>query len=721
MTIFAAQIERLKHNYQLPNQNKITMKKVLFVSLAMAVAMTGFAQRVNVSTAMKNASATAQKPSELRIADGSQAQGMQFNMPQHMVQTSNRNRGYEEEMTMYTNYDLQSNSALGNRMASWADRTVAITATSDPSGVSSFPDRGTGYNYYDGGFGDFPEVRQEPMKSGWPSIAACGDGEVLASHATGVNLYYRPTKGQGDWELIYNWGNDFGAPTWPRVVCSGPNDEYIHVVMCKQISMPDGSLDNHIYYVRVKHENGNWDIPAEMNDFPGLDNDLDGDYRNQLSADDYVLAANGNNVACMFASYTTDVFYMISHDNGATWERQIVAPLCVKQNGNPVHAIDFDDYPDGMADTLFTSDNSHSIAIDNNGTVHCAFGLFAWRPSSATQYNYWKVYNHGIVYWNSNFTNEQGGHEIPLFGDWSGDAALVAEDPNWLLNGGDGICNSLNIERLYNMIIAMGSNNLNWFGYQVDEDGDGEWNTDFILGVDAAWHYRSYGVSTMPGVSVDEQGNVAIVYNTLSEVRHSNGTGSVDHALRSAWVTLRDYTGTWFEDVYNLSYGFDHELSEVYPTFAATRAYNGEFWVGYSEDDKQGLYLDIDADNYPNSNGGDLTENYIWAVKIVPSPEDPGLETWAVEEHNAINPMTTTRVYPNPATDVLNLEVNASQSSEMSVSVFNLMGQKVMEQQVNLNTGINTTNISTSDLSSGIYFVTVKANGFENTMKFVVK
>jgi hypothetical protein len=57
----------------------------------------------------------------------------------------------------------------------------------------------------------------------------------------------------------------------------------------------------------------------------------------------------------------------------------------------------------------------------------------------------------------------------------------------------------------------------------------------------------------------------------------------------------------------------------------------------------------------------------------------------------------------------------------MSVSVFNLMGQKVMEQQVNLNTGINTTNISTSDLSSGIYFVTVKANGFENTMKFVVK
>lgn len=710
MTIFAAQIERLKHNYQLPNQNKITMKKVLFVSLAMAVAMTGFAQRVNVSTAMKNASATAQKPSELRIADGSQAQGMQFNMPQHMVQTSNRNRGYEEEMTMYTNYDLQSNSALGNRMASWADGTVAITATWDPSGVSSFPDRGTGYNFYDGGFSDFPEVRQEPMKSGWPSIAACGEGEVLASHATGVNLYYRPTKGQGDWELIYNWGNDFGAPTWPRVVCSGPNDEYIHIVMCKQISMPDGSLDNHIYYVRVKHENGNWDIPAEMNDFPGINNDLDGDYRNQLSADDYVLAANGNNVACMFSAYTTEVFYMISHDNGETWERQIIAPFPILgADGQPVHAIAFDDYPDGMTDSIHTSDNSHSIAIDDNGVVHAVFGLFHWKVADADSYTYWPAYGYGILYWNSNYTNELGGNQILPFGQSAVDAAHT----EWMDNG---IGYTLIPERIEEIAAQDGQDaNLHVFGW-IDDNNNGTYGEyDNVTG--ASWHYRSLGACTMPAIAVDGMGNLGIAWSVWSEARIC---GETNFPYRSAFVTLRDYTGTWFDNAYNLSTGFDHELSEVYPTFAATRAYNGEFWFGYSEDDHQGLYLDI-SDTYPSSNGGDMTENIIWAVKVVPSPEDPGLETWAVEEHNAINPMTTTRVYPNPATDVLNLEVNASQSSEMSVSVFNLMGQKVMEQQVNLNTGINTTNISTSDLSSGIYFVTVKANGYENTMKFVVK
>ena len=45
----------------------------------------------------------------------------------------------------------------------------------------------------------------------------------------------------------------------------------------------------------------------------------------------------------------------------------------------------------------------------------------------------------------------------------------------------------------------------------------------------------------------------------------------------------------------------------------------------------------------------------------------------------------------------------------------------VMETSANISAGINTPSINVSSLNSGIYFVTVKANGFENTMKFVVK
>ena len=671
----------------------------------MAVAMTGFAQR-NLSNAAKDFCVTAEKPSAARQIDGSAAQGIQFNMAPTMVNATRDSENYQEFNAMTTNYDLQSNSALGNRIAVWPNGCASFVATWDHSQNTGFPDRGTGYNHYcpdTKGMGDEPEARQEPMKSGWPSIAACGEGELLASHATGVNLYYRPTRGEGEWTLIYNWGNDYGAPTWPRVVCSGPNDEYVHLMMCKQISVDDG-YDNHIYYVRLKHVGDEWEIPTELNDFPGVDNDANGDYRNQLSADDYVMAANGNDVAAMFSSYTTEVFYMISHDNGETWERQIIAPFPILgADGNPVHAIAFADYPEGMTDTISTGDCSHSIAIDNNGVVHAAFGLFHWRVTDDSHYTYYPAGYFGIVYWNSNYTNEQGGHEIPIFGQASTDAAHQVE---W---GSNGIGWTLHPDRIEELAGLDGNEaNLHLFGY-VDENGNGQLDYDNVLG--AQWHYRSYGLATMPGVSVDNYGNVAVIYSVWSEVRVDAGT---NFSFRSAYVTCKDSQNQWFDDAINLAEDFVHEYEEQYPTTASPIAYNNTFWTYYSGDDAQGLYLDK-SDDYPQSNGGQLTENFIYAVKITPNM--PGYD--GVEE--AVNPMTSTRVYPNPTSDVLNIEVNASQPSEMSISVYNIMGQNVMNKSVNISTGINRPSISTAELNSGIYFVTVKANGFENTMKFIVK
>ncbi len=666
----------------------------------MAVAMTGFAQRATVSNAAKNANATAQKRSELRQIDGSAVQGIQFNMPQNMVNANRSLDDFDEYTTMTTNYDLQSNSSLGNRIATWSNGCASFVATWDHSNNTSFPDRGAGYNHYcpdTKGMGDEPEERQEPMRSGWPSIAACGDGEVLASHASGTNVYYRPMRGEGEWQLLVN----FPEGTWPRVVCSGPNDEYIHVVFADQIGNA-APYDNHVYYVRSTDRGQTW---SEVIDFPGIDNSDNGEYRNQLSADDYVMAANGNDVVVMFSSYTTEVFYMISHDNGETWERQIIAPYPVLgENGEPVHAIDFADFPEGMTDTIHTCDNSQSITIDDNGVVHATFGLFHWKVADADSYSYWPAYGYGILYWNSNYTNPQGGHEIPIFGSFANDA----NHPEWSNNG---VGYTLIPERIDELQATDGNeNNIMVFGY-VDENGNGQIDYDNVIG--ATWHYRSLGLATMPSISVDNLGNMCIIYSIWSETRVNAET---TFSFRSAYVAYKDCESGWVldENGINLAEDFMHELDEQYPCVAATHGYNGQFWVMYSADDKQGLYLDIDPDNYPNSNGGSITENYQYACLIRP-------EGLGINEHEAVNPMTSARLYPNPASDMLNIEVNASQASEMSISIYNIMGQKVMDQNVNITTGMNTRNINISDLNSGIYFVTVKANGFENTMKFIVK
>ena len=64
------------------------------------------------------------------------------------------------------------------------------------------------------------------------------------------------------------------------------------------------------------------------------------------------------------------------------------------------------------------------------------------------------------MYWNSNYTNEQGGHEIPLYGDFSQDA----QHPEW---GFSGTGESFQIERLDALSQADGYQNLYVFGYVV--------------------------------------------------------------------------------------------------------------------------------------------------------------------------------------------------------------------------------------------------------------
>ena len=210
-------------------------------------------------------------------------------------------------------------------------------------------------------------------------------------------------------------------------------------------------------------------------------------------------------------------------------------------------------------------------------------------------------------------------------------------------------------------------------------------------------------------------GNLACAFSAPC----TNGDENDQYYYRHIYVSYRNVDeGYWHQgedDITDPDEIFELWQTDNIFTISALNTINpGEFWFGYQSDNQIGFYWGGSDDNPADQL--DASENYIFVTKIQASPE-----MVSIPEHEAINPMTTTRVYPNPATDMLNIEVNASQASEMSISVYNIMGQMVMNQNVNLTTGINTKPISISNLTSGVYFVTVKANGFENTMKFIVK
>jgi len=683
------------------------MKKVLFLMLALAVGMTSaFAQvKPNFKAFKKSDAYKTSVSAKVQDLKGREAAPASFAPTEAITRAAVHHaaKGFDEWETMETFYDLQSNGALGNRIAVWPDGTAAVVATWGNDG-SGYTNRGTGYNYYDGSdFGDMPEASvEDPLYSGWPSIAPLGNGEILASHGNNnTNVFKRTVKGEGAWEDVHT----FTGWTWPRVATTH-NGQYVHAIFADQDA--SNSLLNYVNYSRSTDGGATWSEPANP---PMVD--VEGMYHNGIGADDYVMAVNGDRIAILFAGCFYDLFYIYSEDNGETWTKQII------YNYPYDHAIDWGTWTPGPSspynsatDSIWAVDNSASIAIDNNGTVHVAFGLIRVAPSNdasaaAGSYSYWP-FTDGIVYWNSEYENEKGGHEILPFGEWSGDAQLIADDPTWTLNGTNGISNTMRDERIWALAEEDGFDHLNLI--QPDENHNGELDYLNDIWTNNWGAYRSLGIATMPAISIDEHGNMIIAYSAISEKRTGFLPSGKEMYLRSGMITVRDATGDWFYDTINLSALYEHSSDEVYPITANSQGSNKEFWLYYSADDEMGLVLDYNTGDDAQST---VTTNAIYAVRVNTSE--------FVNTTEVVNPMTAARVYPNPATTTLNIEVNASQNSDVNMCVYNIMGQKVAEKNGTINTGINTLDINTSELSSGVYFVTVKANGFDKTMKFVVK
>ena len=77
-----------------------------------------------------------------------------------------------------------------------------------------------------------------------------------------------------------------------------------------------------------------------------------------------------------------------------------------------------------------------------------------------------------------------------------------------------------------------------------------------------------------------------------------------------------------------------------------------------------------------------------------------------------------TSVYPNPATDVLNAQITLNTSSEVSLEVFNTMGQKLIGMNSEMNSGVNPVSINTSQLAQGSYVLQLTINGSRAVKQF---
>lgn len=644
------------------------MKKVLLLSAALFLGLSSFAQMRTTNKEVLVGKADLRKVMQGKEISASAPYNFQATTP--MTSTLNRWGNMEEFQTMTTSYDLQSNGYTANRLVQWADGSIAASGTLSLTYDATASDRGTGYNITLGGdFGNWgpePTVRIESEKTGWPSMAQYGaNGEIVVSHTgNGLVYYIRETKGEGEWVRGEVPNPNVGASaqllTWARVITSGPNKDIIHIVAADQ---DDATLDSYIYYARSEDGGATWDVGY----FPGMEGDEAGVY----SADYYALASKGDIVACLFTgSVTGNTYIMKSEDNGLTWEKKMIWE-------NPYYGFDWETDPQSIfTDTLYAPETG-ALTIDNQGVVHVALSAKEFiHDELGTSYSfYYGMTVDGIMYWN----DTQGVMESPdgnphhVFRLW-----WPSEESGYIVHGDN--------ENLF----------CGWL--PADETGSyNAWSNDAFFYSD----YYGYfcGCSALPAIAVDDNGNLAVAYSAPNMTRLS-GDG---YYFRNVYVSYKSCDeDVWmlYED--NLMEDFMHSLSEGIGVVAIPQAKNlGEFVFGYMEDDFPGFAVG----NYASQ--AQFTDNKLQVVRLVSEYTSVSEET--------INPLTS--VYPNPATEVI--YVNSAMNTDAVVTFHNIAGQVVKTVNKSLTTGEN--GISVNDLSTGVYFCTINANGYSKTTKVIVK
>jgi len=85
-----------------------------------------------------------------------------------------------------------------------------------------------------------------------------------------------------------------------------------------------------------------------------------------------------------------------------------------------------------------------------------------------------------------------------------------------------------------------------------------------------------------------------------------------------------------------------------------------------------------------------------------------------------INDLTDSlTIYPNPFTDNFTVYINSRYPDIATISMFNLLGEKVYEMRTNILVGKNPVVINLPWLSPAVYIVNIKTNRSANSLRVI--
>jgi PKD repeat protein len=127
---------------------------------------------------------------------------------------------------------------------------------------------------------------------------------------------------------------------------------------------------------------------------------------------------------------------------------------------------------------------------------------------------------------------------------------------------------------------------------------------------------------------------------------------------------------------------------------------------------------------YPEQPGVNTYPIYVTISADEPTATDLnfGLNTGGfvgIEEANILT--SSTGIYPNPATDLVNIEINSKVMAEATFTILDLQGRVISNMNKPLVKGSQVIQFNTNEFSSGFYFVRVSVESFSKEFKLIVK
>ncbi len=555
-----------------------------------------------------------------------------------------------------TKYDLQTNSTPQKRIYLYNDGTIGAVWT---RGISSpaFADRGTGYNYFNGGtWGSFPTTRIESFRTGWPNYAALGaNGEIVVSHdfavgSPGLVVNTRAAKGTGSWTESIHYGPTGQDIAWSQMVTAGVNHDTVHVIYITKPVANGGTvfhgLNGALLYSRSKDGGVTWDIDNMI--LPGTDSS----HFVGFSGDVYSWAEpKGDTLAFVTGNNWFDLFVMKSFDGGDTWTKKTVF-----QHPYPM----FDETSTLVLDTPYVCDGSLAIAFNNNGIAHIAFGLMRVLNTDTTdaQTSYFP-YTNGLGYWN--------------------------EDMMQLI--------TLNIDSL--------DQSGNLVGYIIDGDGDEVFT--WLTGSDVIGKYYQ-SLTSYPGIVIDGNNDIYISYSGVTENYHN----TVQH-YRHLFSRKSTDGGQLWGDISDLTCDVIHDYDEcMYASLAPNS--DTSIHLVFMADYEPGIAVNGDEDPYGNNRI--VYMNVVksdWGNSSLDIVENSNITYISQNYPNPFNDYTNINVkLSTPA--IIKMEIGTLLGQIVYSSNLGIKGS-----------GNHILTISADDLSPGIYFYTIYANKYFVTKKMIVE